>query len=136
MPLYDFEGACRHKFTLFRKIAERDAPARCPHCGETQVERRISAPRIAPDYAGYTCPITGDWVEGRKAHQENLRKHGCRLKEPGEFEEAQRRRAQSEAELEARIDATIEAEIHAMPAEKREALASDLKHCTTELVRT
>lgn len=44
-------------------------------------------PQISKDYEGYNCPITGKRVEGRKAHRENLEKHGCRLFETGERED-------------------------------------------------
>lgn len=46
-----------------------------------------SSLQIARDYEGYTCPITDKWVEGRAAHKENLRQHGCRVFEKGELEE-------------------------------------------------
>lgn len=39
---------------------------------------------ISSDIAGYTCPVTGKWVEGRRAHRDNLKRRGCRLLEPGE----------------------------------------------------
>lgn len=42
---------------------------------------------IGSDYAGYSCPTTGKWIEGRKAHRENLKRQGCRLFEKGERQE-------------------------------------------------
>jgi hypothetical protein len=33
---------------------------------------------IQPDLPGYQSPITGLWVEGRKARREDLRRSGCR----------------------------------------------------------
>ena len=42
--------------------------------------------QVSPDYHGYACPITGRWIEGRAAHRENLKRHGCRLQEKGEKE--------------------------------------------------
>lgn len=42
---------------------------------------------VAKDYEAYECPITGKMIEGRSAHRENLKKHGCRVFEPGEREQ-------------------------------------------------
>lgn len=47
---------------------------------------------VAKDYEGYSCPVTGKWVEGRTAHRENLKRHGCRLLERGERERAEKTR--------------------------------------------
>lgn len=49
------------------------------------------AVQLAADYAGYECPVSGRWVEGRAAHQENLKRTGCRLLEPGESRDAPKR---------------------------------------------
>lgn len=46
--------------------------------------------QIAKDYEGYTCPITDKWIEGKTAHKENLKVHGCRVFEKGELEEFKR----------------------------------------------
>ena len=46
--------------------------------------------QISSDYEGYNCPITNKWVEGKSAHRENLKRHGCRVFEPGELEEFKR----------------------------------------------
>lgn len=60
-----------------------------------RAKRRVSgsAAQISEDYKGYTCPITGDWVEGRRAHRENLKKHGCRVFEKGEREHYEKNHA-------------------------------------------
>lgn len=50
----------------------------------------FSAPlniQIARDYEAYECPVTGNMIEGRSAHRENLKQHGCRVFEPGEREQ-------------------------------------------------
>jgi len=52
-------------------------------------------PVVVGDYGEYDCPITGEPVEGRAAHRENLKKHGCRLLEKGESREAPQRRTDS-----------------------------------------
>lgn len=42
------------------------------------------------DYEAYECPVTGKMIEGKAAHQENLKRTGCRILEPGEMEQAKR----------------------------------------------
>lgn len=42
--------------------------------------------QILRDIDGYTCPVSGKWIEGRAAHRENLKRTGCRIFEPGERE--------------------------------------------------
>lgn len=49
---------------------------------------------LAGDYSGYTCPVSGAWIEGRAAHKENLKRTGCRLLEKGEREHNERSCAQ------------------------------------------
>jgi hypothetical protein len=56
-------------------------------------KRRDSAHfNVARDYEGYNCPVTGNWIEGRAAHRENLKRTGCRVFEPGELEQFKRDR--------------------------------------------
>jgi len=56
---------------------------------------------IQPDLPGYTSPITGKWIEGRRARRDDLRRHGCRPYEGREQEEkvAARARAENERKL-------------------------------------
>lgn len=64
----------------------------------------FSTPQLAGDYQAYDCPITGKPVEGKAAHRENLKRHGCRLLEKGETREAPKRREES---LNASIDSIL-----------------------------
>ena len=64
----------------------------------------LSTPQIAGDYETYECPVTGKPIEGRAAHRENLKRHGCRLLEKGETREAPKRREES---LNASIDSIL-----------------------------
>jgi hypothetical protein len=50
-------------------------------------EKIIVPPLVMPDLPGYDCPITGKWIEGRRAHEENLKRQGCRVYEAGETRE-------------------------------------------------
>lgn len=127
MPFYTYRCLeCGYKDFVLRKIDDRDKDRpRCPAHGE--MSRIIEAPRIAPDYPGYTCPITGTWIEGRRAHEENLARHGCRVLEPGESNEVDKRRKAADEALDKSIEATVEQTIHEMPVRKREQLAAELQ---------
>ena len=59
------------------------------------------APTVWNDLPGYDSPVTGEWIEGRKARREDLKRHDCRPYEGREQEmkEAQRRQAYNEAKL-------------------------------------
>lgn len=57
------------------------------------------------DYQAYDCPITGEIIEGRASHRENLKKHGCRILEKGEREHITKTREQ---ELEKQIERQAE----------------------------
>lgn len=88
--------------------------------------RQLVAPMVRGDYQGYSCPITGKWIEGRKAHEENLRRHGCRVLESGEKEDVVRRRQAEEAAFDASIDSTVEEFIDKLPSAKKERLANEV----------
>ena len=68
-----------------RKIAEMQQAELC-ECGNF-AQKVILRGNILPDLPGYECPITGKWIEGRRAHTENLKRHGCRVYEAGETKE-------------------------------------------------
>lgn len=127
MPLYDFRCPASHTFRRLVRLADFDDPQACPECGEV-AQRIISAPAIRGDYQGYSCPITGNWIEGRRAHQENLKRHGCRVLEPGETSAAASYRASEETKLDNEIDETVDRFIEALPATKREQLAAELSN--------
>lgn len=46
MPVYDFDCATCGPFAVMRRIAERDKPCRCPHCGGDG-SRVLGAPSLA-----------------------------------------------------------------------------------------
>ena len=53
-------------------------------------QQRANSAYVQGDYKAYECPITGDIIDGRKAHKQNLEKHGCRVHEKGEFEDVKK----------------------------------------------
>lgn len=127
MPLYQHEcGACGSSFDDFRPVERCSESAECPKCG-AQAPKVLSAARLNLDYPGYECPVTGKWIEGRRQHQENLKRTGCRVLEPGEQEDLKRRKALEEARFDARIEETVETIVEQLPPSKRERLAAELE---------
>ena len=126
MPMYSYRcETCKRVEVAFRSIAERAVAPTCVKDG-VLMGKFIDAPMVRGDLPGYDCPITGKWVEGRRAHEQNLKVHGCRVYDPGEKEQMLRRKAQeSEAQDEAFGDTAAQV-FEAMPVEKREAVASAL----------
>lgn len=128
MPLYTYRcHSCFHATAAFRKVEDRYNAPPCDECSSTDMHKILDAPAVRGDYAPYECPITGKWIEGRRAHEENLARHGCRVIESGEREEITRRKAREEETLLADVDRTVEAEIHSWEPRKREKLAAELE---------
>ena len=133
MPTYVFRcPSCSQQFERVLRLSEYDSPQQCV-CGAV-AERQICAPAVRGDYAPYECPITGRTIEGRRAHEENLKRHGCRVLEPGESAEASRRRAESDRALETSIESTAEQFVANLPSRKLEQLASELQSGVTATV--
>ena len=127
MPVYEYYcNHCRGRFDKFHKLADYAKPTTCPQCGGLS-EKLLSAPAVVGDYEGYECPVSGKWVEGRRQHEENLKRTGCRVFEPGERESLIRRKAAEEAALDRAVEETVDAAIEAMPTRKREQLVQELQ---------
>lgn len=78
----------------------------------------------------YKCPITGKDINGKRDHEANLQRHGCRLLENGEAEDAARRRKSAAAELDRKLDQGIDRIIDGMGHDKREALVNEVAATT------
>lgn len=125
MPVYDYKcPACENRFERFLRLADYNDPQQC-QCGTIAV-KQLAAPAVRGDYAGYSCPVTGAWIEGRRAHEENLRKHGCRVLEPGETESVRRNAALEESRLDKAVEETADRFIAGLSSAKREQLASEI----------
>lgn len=136
MPLYDYKCRCGQVETEYRRIEARDFDKWCPRCGTGMKRILVTPPRVRGDVAGYTCPVTGKWIEGRRAHEENLKRQGCRVLEAGEVEAAVRYREMEDLAFDRRIEETVEREIDAMPSVKKERLANELEAgAAAEVVR-
>ena len=127
MPIYSYKcPTCARKRDIFKRIADLDRIEKCLQCGFA-MNRQLSAPMVKGDYPGYDCPITGKWIEGRRAHEENLKRHGCRVLEPGETEGAKRASAAADAALETAIDSTVEEFVETLPTVQKEQLAAEIQ---------
>ena len=125
MPTYDFQcGGCGHTAKdVIRSLSEYGSPCACPVC-DTPMRQLLSAPHIVMDYAGYTCPVTGEWIEGKRAHRENLARQGCRVLEPGESAATRRAHEQAETQLDRALDATADQMLASLPSHEVEHLCN------------
>lgn len=127
MPTYEyFCPSCGDESEKILPVSASDSVQLCQLCAGV-LNKQISAPRVRGDYAGYQCPVTGDWIEGRKAHQENLKRHGCRVLETGEREEAARRRVEADKKLDEAVEAKAADLVMSMPERKFQTLAAEIE---------
>jgi len=124
MPLYELKCCAGHKSERFIPLANFSDPIICD-CGQS-ARRSISAPMFSVDNTGYTCPVTGDWIGSKTAHKENLAKHGCRVLEAGETDQARRVRQEQDQKLDKAIENTVERTIESWDSGKKEALHNEL----------
>lgn len=127
MPMYEYkcEGCGKVMEEAF-SIRDYQREITCD-CGQPALRHITQAPAVRGDYAGYSCPITGSWIEGRAAHEANLRKHGCRILEPGETDRAAANRKADDEALDKHVESTAEAFVEKLGGEEREALGKALE---------
>ncbi len=118
---------CTTRVEVAKSLAEIDREEACPRCANVML-RQITAPAVLGDLPGYSCPITGDWIEGRRQHEANLAKHGCRILESGEHEHRMARRKDDEALFDRRLEEDVSRKIDALPTEKRHRLEEEIDH--------
>lgn len=127
MPIYDYKCQCGRVTQRITSIAEYRATTDCEKCGQSAERFITSAPAVRGDYPGYVSPATGQWVEGRKAHQEDLARSGCRVYEPGEKESMMRRQAAEASAMESAFAETAAAAVEKMSGDDRAALGQALE---------
>lgn len=125
MPLYEYLcDCCETRQTRFLALNHYRDPQYCdnPSCGQfvaegsglnvshpqTPLVKLVSAPAVHGDYPGYVSPASGKWVEGRKAHLEDLKATGCRIFEPGERQQEIQKAKDREEALGKQIDQAVE----------------------------
>lgn len=131
MPMYDYIcECCEQRQTRFLAVSHYKEPQYCanPACGQfvengqgldvnhpqSPMRKLVVAPAVFGDYEGYISPATGEWVQGKKAHLEDLKKSGCRIFEPGERQQEIRRTQEREAAAAKHIDECVEKTAHEM----------------------
>lgn len=127
MPTYCYKcktPGCEEEFDRYLPLARYDEEQGCPGCLQP-AEKVLTPVRVIGDYAPYNCPITGQRIDGRKAHLENLKRHGCRIIEPGEKEDVDRKKARTEKELDKNVERSVEQFIDALPVEKKNRLMAE-----------
>ena len=107
MPIYTYRcDSCDSTFDVVRKIAEMQKEE-LHTCGK--MAQKIIVPwHVMPDLPSYTCPITGEWIDGRKAHKENLKRKGCRVFEPGELEHFKKSKDERQKDFDRRTEQIVE----------------------------
>lgn len=127
MPTYLYQcPRCSNRDEVFKKLIDLDTVETCQKC-ITVMSRVICAPAVRGDYAGYNCPVTGDWIEGKRAHTENLARHGCRVLETGEKEAAAQYRRSSDDALDKTMEDAAEKFVYELPPQKREQLVVEME---------
>lgn len=101
----------------------------CPKCG---IESKWIGFKVGTILRGnsqferYDCPITGKHITSRKAHDENLAIHGCRVVEKGENELAAKTKANADKVLELEVHTQIDADFARMTGDQKQQLANEL----------
>ena len=126
MPMYSYKcGSCGKAEDRVVRLADYQQQQDCTSCGSA-LTKLLAAPLVRGDYAGYTCPITNNWVEGRRAHKENLARHGCRVLEPGETDNAAKYRKSLDDSLDKSVDETVDRFVSELPTDKRIQLFNEV----------
>lgn len=140
MPTYAYKCAgmtCRRYFERVLPMSQSDVPQDCSECGGPTVKQLFpNYGTVQANYIPYACPVTGKMINGRKAHEENLKQTGCRVLETGEKEEKARERARDEAAFDRSIDSTVDEFFATAPPAKLERLERELTGgITAEVIR-
>ena len=128
MPKYDYVCAAGHLTERVTTIAAYQKQITCD-CGREALRCITEAPVgfVKGNLPAYACPITGNIIDGRKAHEENLARHGCRILETGERENVIKQKAREEAAFDAAVEATAEEFVAKLPTAKLEQLGRELE---------
>lgn len=73
-----------------------------------QYRRTVRSHFVRGDVEGYKCPITGTWIDGRKAHRNNLARHDCVEYDPELKKDQIRNERENIRRSEARIEEAVE----------------------------
>ena len=126
MPVYDYECvSCGNIEEKVHSIAVLGIQRYCSVCNGRMV-KLLSAPMVHVSKVEYRCPITNAPITTKQQHINNLAKHGCRILETGEVEQAKQKRLKSNEELDKKVELEVEKLVETMPSDKKEKLASEI----------
>lgn len=54
-----------------------DKDSGLPMLNQEERARPLQVPPVFGDYPPYQSPVTGEWIEGKRARKADLEKHGC-----------------------------------------------------------
>lgn len=107
MPIYEYKcTGCAKKFDAFLKLADYAQIQTCPDCCHWG-DKVLSAPAVFGDLPGYESPATGQWVEGRKARNEDMKRSGCVEYEKGMREQNARKREEHQKADEKKLEEVV-----------------------------
>lgn len=126
MPVYDYECiSCGNVEEKVHSIAVLGIQQYCSVC-DGRMNKLLSAPMVHISKVEYRCPITNEPIATKQQHDNNLAKHGCRVLETGEVEQAKKKRLESDRELDKKIESEVERLVETMPSKEKEKLASEI----------
>lgn len=62
---------------VYRNGRMVDKATGLPMLNQEERARPPQCPRVMGDYEGYLSPVTGEWIEGKRARRYDLEKHNC-----------------------------------------------------------
>ena len=126
MPVYDYECvSCGNVEEKVHSIAVLGIQQYCSVC-DGRMNKLLSAPMVHVSKVEYRCPITNEPITTKQQHDNNLARHGCRVLEAGEVEQAKRKRLESNKQLDKSIESEVERLVETMPSKKKEKLANEI----------
>jgi hypothetical protein len=115
-----------------RYIKHEKTGSFCSKCGtQAWIDTGMKAAQMQQLDVDYECPITGIPIRSKKAHEENLLKHGKHVLEKGELADAKRTRKELDDALDKKIGDSAAQFVHDLPEDKKKQLEVEL--LTSEL---
>lgn len=110
-------------------------PACCSKCGSLAILDSPEARHSEQLQYDYECPITGIPIRSKRAHEENLKRHGKHVFEKGELEDAKRTRQAIDDELDRKLEETAAAFVGSLSPERKAQLEIELLTTETTIQR-
>lgn len=125
MPLYVYKCLQGHRFERIQTIQEMELGATKCECG-VAASVVIVPTQIAPMFTPYRCPITDKPIMTKTAHTENLKRHGCRVYEPGETDQFLRKKAEEDRSLDRKVEESVDRFVDGLSGDERSQLENEV----------